>query len=265
MRANLAGFGDGVVLVADRQTAGKAMPLACSYHNWLMSAGLRQLAALGWALSCDRLCLPHSSLFMLHCSPFPFPPRDPAQGPVQASSHHPSPIVGVAISCPCHEACFLPSCASEWCAHYVGMLHRLRWRYADLSLLHALCLLVTWMCASHCIWLEGSILWRSSLCKFAALHELFLRVHPLSTFCMPIWQWRYVHILQAEAAKAVSCAHFAGRGRGGNVWTSPAGCLMFSCSRQLGVLPNQAPFINYVVCLGVVKGIQDAVRDCCGP
>jgi len=57
----------------------------------------------------------------------------------------------------------------------------------------------------------------------------------------------------------------AGKGRGGNVWTSPAGCLMFSCSRQLGVLPNQAPFINYVVCLGVVKGIQDAVRDCCGP
>ncbi|KAF5836003.1 hypothetical protein DUNSADRAFT_6573 [Dunaliella salina] len=40
---------------------------------------------------------------------------------------------------------------------------------------------------------------------------------------------------------------------------------MFSCSRQLGVMPTQAPFINYVVCLGVVKGIQDAVRDCFGP
>lgn len=47
-------------------------------------------------------------------------------------------------------------------------------------------------------------------------------------------------------------------GRGGNQWTSPDGCLMFTAGRRLKVPGSQAPFINYVVCLAVVRGIADA-------
>lgn len=44
------------------------------------------------------------------------------------------------------------------------------------------------------------------------------------------------------------------------MWTSPAGCLMFTALRQLQVTGTQAPFINYVVCLAVVQGIKEATR-----
>jgi len=50
-------------------------------------------------------------------------------------------------------------------------------------------------------------------------------------------------------------------GRGGNVWTSPAGCLMFTAMRQLQVQGTQAAFINYVVCLAVVQGIKEATQQ----
>jgi biotin---protein ligase len=53
----------------------------------------------------------------------------------------------------------------------------------------------------------------------------------------------------------------SGRGRGGNVWTSPPGCLMFTALRRLTVPGEAAPFINYVVCLAVVRGIRDATKD----
>ncbi|KAG1658792.1 hypothetical protein FOA52_011734 [Chlamydomonas sp. UWO 241] len=51
----------------------------------------------------------------------------------------------------------------------------------------------------------------------------------------------------------------AGKGRGGNVWTSPDGCLMFSACRKLKVPGVQAPFVNYVISLGLVRGVRDAV------
>ena len=50
-------------------------------------------------------------------------------------------------------------------------------------------------------------------------------------------------------------------GRGGNTWTSPDGCLMFSAAMLLKVPGAQAPFINYVVSLAVVQGIHDAVGE----
>lgn len=53
-------------------------------------------------------------------------------------------------------------------------------------------------------------------------------------------QW---HTHHPDLAPALAPA-----GRGGNTWTSPAGCLMFSASRRLAVpSPASAPFINYVV------------------
>lgn len=47
-------------------------------------------------------------------------------------------------------------------------------------------------------------------------------------------------------------------GRGGNQWTSPDGCLMFTAGRRLKVPGSQAPFINYLTCLAVVRGVADA-------
>lgn len=45
------------------------------------------------------------------------------------------------------------------------------------------------------------------------------------------------------------------------MWTSPLGCLMFTCRRRLRVAsPAQAPFINYLVCLAVTRGVREALQ-----
>eukprot|EP00201_Polytomella_parva_P024076 CAMPEP_0175039152 /NCGR_PEP_ID=MMETSP0052_2-20121109/363_1 /TAXON_ID=51329 ORGANISM="Polytomella parva, Strain SAG 63-3" /NCGR_SAMPLE_ID=MMETSP0052_2 /ASSEMBLY_ACC=CAM_ASM_000194 /LENGTH=420 /DNA_ID=CAMNT_0016300849 /DNA_START=73 /DNA_END=1336 /DNA_ORIENTATION=+ len=52
----------------------------------------------------------------------------------------------------------------------------------------------------------------------------------------------------------------SGKGRGGNVWSSPAGCLMFSIARTVHLSSIAlAPFLNYVTCLAVVQGIRQAL------
>jgi biotin--protein ligase len=67
--------------------------------------------------------------------------------------------------------------------------------------------------------------------------------------------WQAPHLTRARFPCALACA-----GRGGNQWTSPDGCLMFTAARRLKVPGSQAPFINYLVCLAVVRGIEDACR-----
>ncbi|GAX75825.1 hypothetical protein CEUSTIGMA_g3268.t1 [Chlamydomonas eustigma] len=52
----------------------------------------------------------------------------------------------------------------------------------------------------------------------------------------------------------------SGKGRGGNSWTSPKGCLMMSAISRLAIPGAWAPFINYVVSLAVVQGVEDAVK-----
>jgi len=52
----------------------------------------------------------------------------------------------------------------------------------------------------------------------------------------------------------------SGRGRGGNVWTSPEGCLMFTVAKRVRIAGAAAPFINYVVCLAVVQARRGAAR-----
>jgi hypothetical protein len=47
----------------------------------------------------------------------------------------------------------------------------------------------------------------------------------------------------------------AGKGRGGNVWTSPAGCLLFSFTCQV-TDGSTLPFLQYVVALSLVQAIQ---------
>lgn len=51
----------------------------------------------------------------------------------------------------------------------------------------------------------------------------------------------------------------AGRGRGSNVWVSPAGSLVFSvCMKHAMVLSNSAPvvFIQYLAAIAIVEGIK---------
>jgi len=47
----------------------------------------------------------------------------------------------------------------------------------------------------------------------------------------------------------------AGKGRGGNEWTSPRGCLMFSFTTQVADGAT-LPFLQYVVALSIVQAIQ---------
>ena len=52
-----------------------------------------------------------------------------------------------------------------------------------------------------------------------------------------------------------------GKGRGGNVWESPPGCLMFSVASHLSVSGQRLPFVQYLVTLAVVQAVQyEAVR-----
>lgn len=51
----------------------------------------------------------------------------------------------------------------------------------------------------------------------------------------------------------------AGRGRGSNVWISPAGSLIFStCVKHSMALSNIAPvvFIQYLAAIAVIEGIR---------
>lgn len=53
----------------------------------------------------------------------------------------------------------------------------------------------------------------------------------------------------------VADVQYQGKGRGGNVWESPKGCLMFSLTLQLED-GRTLPFLQYVVSLGVVEGFE---------
>jgi biotin--protein ligase len=58
---------------------------------------------------------------------------------------------------------------------------------------------------------------------------------------------------------ATAATQVAGRGRGSNVWVSPAGCLIWSvCMKHPMELSNTAPvvFIQYLAAIAIVEGIQ---------
>ena len=46
-----------------------------------------------------------------------------------------------------------------------------------------------------------------------------------------------------------------GRGRGGNKWVSPRGCLMFSMKHTV-TSGSQLPFVQYVISLAIVKAVR---------
>jgi biotin--protein ligase len=51
----------------------------------------------------------------------------------------------------------------------------------------------------------------------------------------------------------------AGKGRGGNSWTSPAGCLMFSFKSHF-TDGSTLPFVQYLVSLALVQAIKEAAQ-----
>jgi biotin--protein ligase len=76
--------------------------------------------------------------------------------------------------------------------------------------------------------------------------------------CCVLWAARCEPRTITHHHQPACCLSLRCVGRGGNVWTSPPGCLMFSAFRQLQVSGAAAPFINYVVCLAVARGIKEA-------
>ena len=90
-------------------------------------------------------------------------------------------------------------------------------------------------------------------------------------------------VFQAEVSRLPAGAVFVadrqvkGRGRGGNMWTSPEGCLMFSLKTEMRSSIAQAgvseqkrtsfmppgqllPFVQYVITMGIVDAVRDATR-----
>lgn len=45
-------------------------------------------------------------------------------------------------------------------------------------------------------------------------------------------------------------------GRRDNQWVSPVGCLMFSVYSRLSIAAASSPFLNYVVCIAIVRAIK---------
>jgi len=69
-------------------------------------------------------------------------------------------------------------------------------------------------------------------------------------------------IIQENVAKLpdgvvfVADCQTGGKGRGGNVWESPEGCLMFSACQRLKIEGQRLPFVQYLVTLAVVHAVQ---------
>ncbi|KAL0041637.1 hypothetical protein WJX79_010263 [Trebouxia sp. C0005] len=52
-----------------------------------------------------------------------------------------------------------------------------------------------------------------------------------------------------------------GKGRGGNKWDSPAGCLMFSLFKRVSVTGANIPFVQYIATLAIVQAVQQLAKD----
>ncbi|GBG69575.1 hypothetical protein CBR_g4408 [Chara braunii] len=66
-----------------------------------------------------------------------------------------------------------------------------------------------------------------------------------------------------EGTVCVADLQMLGKGRGGSVWESPEGCLMFSFT-QTATNGRTLPFVQYVVTLAVVQGVESLVERLCG-
>lgn len=55
---------------------------------------------------------------------------------------------------------------------------------------------------------------------------------------------------------------FSKTGRGGNVWESPAGCLMVSAAMRLTISGQRLPFLQYLVSMAVVQAVREEAARC---
>ncbi|KAL0042345.1 hypothetical protein WJX77_009698 [Trebouxia sp. C0004] len=51
-----------------------------------------------------------------------------------------------------------------------------------------------------------------------------------------------------------------GKGRGGNKWESPAGCLMFSLLKRVSITGANIPFVQYIATLAIVHAVQQLAK-----
>eukprot|EP00884_Botryococcus_braunii_P002285 jgi/Botrbrau1/12057/Bobra.0295s0012.1 len=63
-----------------------------------------------------------------------------------------------------------------------------------------------------------------------------------------------------DGAICVVDQQVSGKGRGGNQWTSPLGCLMFSFYKKLALPGARVPFVQYVISLAVIQAIESEVN-----
>ncbi|PRW20579.1 biotin-- ligase 2-like [Chlorella sorokiniana] len=54
----------------------------------------------------------------------------------------------------------------------------------------------------------------------------------------------------------VADRQLGGKGRGGNRWESPGGCLMFTAVKRLAIPGQRLPFVQYIVSLAVAQAVQ---------
>ena len=67
-----------------------------------------------------------------------------------------------------------------------------------------------------------------------------------------------------DGTVAVADVQMSGRGRAGNAWASPPGCLMASAFTAAAPIPGaRLPFVQYAVALAVVRGVKALVEGAC--
>lgn len=68
-----------------------------------------------------------------------------------------------------------------------------------------------------------------------------------------------------DGTLCVADKQIGGKGRGGNTWTSPEGCLMFSACSKLSLPGERLPFVQYLVSLAVLQAVQAEAKQRLGP
>ncbi|KFM25424.1 Biotin-protein ligase [Auxenochlorella protothecoides] len=71
-----------------------------------------------------------------------------------------------------------------------------------------------------------------------------------------------VAVFAASPQELLAARHALETGRGGNVWESPAGCLMVSAAMRLTISGQRLPFLQYLVSMAVVQAVREEAARC---
>ncbi|KAL3163002.1 hypothetical protein ABBQ32_009434 [Trebouxia sp. C0010 RCD-2024] len=64
-----------------------------------------------------------------------------------------------------------------------------------------------------------------------------------------------------DNAVCIAYQQVGGKGRGGNKWDSPAGCLMFSILIRVSIAGQSLPFVQYIATLAIVQAVQQLAQQ----